>query len=133
MEYVCYRKSDLQIVGYSGTGVDPEQRTGEQEIELNIIPVFGGSLEDYSYIVIDDETAMQKIGRLCRIEEVDGVPTFIIGGPKPAPPPSPTTEDQLMLALTDAQMRIAEQQALIDQLALAVTELQLQGGEQNVV
>jgi len=129
MEYVCYRKSDLAIVGYSGTGVDPEQRTGEQEIELNIIPVFGGSLEDYGYIIIDDETARQKIGRVCRIEEVDGELTFIIGEPKPTPPAAPSMDEQLMLALTDAQIRIAEQQALIDQLALAVTELQLQGGE----
>ncbi|MFE1630392.1 hypothetical protein ACFLFF_27005 [Brevibacillus reuszeri] len=42
-------------------------------------------------------------------------------------PPVPTQEELLMLALSDTQMKLAEQQALTDQLALAFSEMQLGG------
>ena len=48
--------------------------------------------------------------------------------PEPAPPqPTPPTTDELALALTDVQLKLAEQQELIDCLAVAVTDLQLGG------
>lgn len=37
-------------------------------------------------------------------------------------------KEMLMIALTDAQLKIADQQQLIEQSALAITELQLKGG-----
>lgn len=46
--------------------------------------------------------------------------------PQPTPP-TPPTADELALALTGAQIKLAEQQGLIDYLAIAVTDLQLGG------
>ena len=43
------------------------------------------------------------------------------------PQPTPPTTDELALALTEAQLKLAEQQELIDYLAIAVTDLQLGG------
>lgn len=45
---IIYKKSDLSIVGTIANNM-----TIEQEIELNVIPNFGGSSEDYSYIETD--------------------------------------------------------------------------------
>ncbi|BAH44494.1 hypothetical protein BBR47_35170 [Brevibacillus brevis NBRC 100599] len=42
-------------------------------------------------------------------------------------PPTLTQEELLLLALTDTQMRLAEQQALTDQLALAISQIQIGG------
>lgn len=47
--------------------------------------------------------------------------------PTEEPEPSLSVDD-LALALTDAQLKIADQQSLIDSLALALTDLQLKGG-----
>lgn len=47
--------------------------------------------------------------------------------PAAAPEPKLSVDD-LALALTDAQLKIADQQSLIDSLALALTDLQLKGG-----
>jgi hypothetical protein len=43
------------------------------------------------------------------------------------PQPALPTTDELALALTDAQIKLAEQQELIDYLAIAVTDSQLRG------
>lgn len=42
---IIYRKSDLELMG-----TVPNNMTIEQEIELNVIPNFGGLKEDYSFI-----------------------------------------------------------------------------------
>ncbi|MDC0760635.1 hypothetical protein POF51_08030 [Brevibacillus sp. AG] len=42
-------------------------------------------------------------------------------------PPTLTQEELLLLALTDTQLRLAEQQALTDQLALAISQIQIGG------
>ncbi|MBH0328267.1 hypothetical protein ABH14_00375 [Brevibacillus brevis] len=46
---------------------------------------------------------------------------------KAGTPPMPTQEEQLLLALSDTQMRLAEQQALTDKLALAISDMQIGG------
>jgi len=79
-----------------------------------------------AYIYIPDDTPQ---------EVIDQIGT-IVNAHDPTPLPyQPTVEEQIMLALTDAQLKIADQQELIsnqqqliDQLALAITDLQLQGG-----
>jgi|GEM_PF-4646235 len=77
MSFVCYRKSDFSIVGYSGTIVDPEH-TGEREIEVNIIPNLGGSLADYGFIKISDEEEKNRIGRRCELVcDANGAPIGI--------------------------------------------------------
>jgi len=43
------------------------------------------------------------------------------------PQPAPPTTDELALALTEAQLKLVEQQKLIDYLAITVTDLQLGG------
>ncbi|EJL29933.1 hypothetical protein [Brevibacillus sp. BC25] len=44
-------------------------------------------------------------------------------------PPTLTQEELLLLALTDTQLRLAEQQALTDQLALAISQIQIGGAQ----
>lgn len=78
------------------------------------------------WIYVPDDTPQEDVDKIAAIVESHD----------PTPPPyQPTVEEQLMLALTDAQLKIAEQQELIsnqqqliDQLALAITDLQLQQG-----
>lgn len=71
------------------------------------------------YIYIQDDTPQATIDQI----------ETIVNAHDPTPPPyQPTGEEQLMLALTDVQFKIVDQQQLIDLLALVVTELQLQGG-----
>jgi hypothetical protein len=48
---------------------------------------------------------------------------------KANPPPTLTQEELLLLALTDTQLRLAEQQALTDRLALAISEMQIGGAQ----
>lgn len=78
MPYICYRKTDLSIVGYSGTIADPNH-TGEKEIELNVLPNFGGTLDDYGYIEITDEQEIERQGKPCviRLDE-NGTPRLVI-------------------------------------------------------
>ncbi|WLR52476.1 hypothetical protein LC040_06120 [Bacillus tianshenii] len=42
---ICYKKSDLSIVGTVSNNMSPQE-----EITKNVIPNFGGKVEDYSYI-----------------------------------------------------------------------------------
>jgi len=44
-------------------------------------------------------------------------------------PSTPTHEDLLMLALSDAQLKLQDQQNMIDQLALVISEMQIGGKE----
>ncbi|WP_409174352.1 hypothetical protein [Brevibacillus fortis] len=44
-------------------------------------------------------------------------------------PPILTQEELLLLALTDTQLRLAEQQALTDRLALAISNMQIGGAQ----
>lgn len=46
---------------------------------------------------------------------------------KMSEPPAHTQEEILMLALSEAQIKQAEQQLIIDQLALAISEMQMGG------
>lgn len=83
-------------------------------LEVGIAPVQTG--DGVTYIYVPDESQKAQIDA-------------IVANHDPTPPPyQPTVEEQLMLALTDAQLKLADQQQLINQLALAITDLQLQGG-----
>jgi len=79
---IIYRKSDLLCVG-----VVPSGMTIEQEIELNVIPNFGGSSEDYATI----ETTETNF----HLERIGDIVTIVKNVVTPAPPPEPT-ETELM-------------------------------------
>lgn len=64
MKTIIYRKSDLQCVG---TVVN--NMTIEQEIKLNVIPNFGGTVDDYASIQTD------KVN--IHLENVNGIVTVI--------------------------------------------------------
>ena len=47
---ICYRKKDLQLVGTVLPNLKPSE-----EILLNVIPNFGGTIEDYDWIETDEQ------------------------------------------------------------------------------
>ena len=89
---IIYRKSDLLCVG-----VVPSGMTIEQEIELNVIPNFGGSNEDYATI----ETTETNF----HLERVGDIVTIVKN--VVAPPPIAPSQDDYMVDL-DYRMCILE-------------------------
>ena len=81
---IIYRKSDLLCVG-----VVPSGMTIEQEIELNVIPNFGGSSEDYATI----ETTETNF----HLERVGDIVTIVKN--VVAPPPIAPSQDDYMVDL----------------------------------
>lgn len=81
MSFVCYRKSSLEIVGFSG--IVPVGYTGEQEIIKNVLPNFGGNVDDYGYIEINQAQETARVGKLCSIQLDDEEKPALIIGEKP--------------------------------------------------
>ena len=67
---ILYRKSDLACVGTVSEGM-----TGEQEIELNVIPNFGGITDNYGFIETEE--------KLFHLELVNGIVSVIKEIPQP--------------------------------------------------
>lgn len=84
---IIYRKSDLKCVG-----VVSDNMTIEQEITLNVIPNFGG--------IIDDYDSIQTEKKYFHLERVNGVVTIV----KNEPPPEPSEPSEIdLLRLEQAQ------------------------------
>lgn len=80
MRKIIYRKNDLQCVG-----TVPENMGVSQEIELNVIPNFGGAEEDYEVFETDKDNF--------HLKKIDGVITPVENSISPQPP---TTDDYLL-------------------------------------
>jgi hypothetical protein len=78
---VVYNKSTLACVGTVASGM-----TVEQELELNVIPNFGGVEEDYSFIETNET--------LFHLESINDVVTVVADIPTPVIPPK--TEIELL-------------------------------------
>ncbi|EHQ88304.1 hypothetical protein [Desulfosporosinus youngiae] len=83
MREIIYRKSDLTCVGTVTEGM-----TIEQEIELNVIPNYGGSFENYDFI----ETDVKYFD----LELIDEKVTVVASKAPDPLPPEPTYEDYLL-------------------------------------
>lgn len=110
MPFICYRKSDLEIVSFSGSV--PAGYTGEQEIMKNVLPNFGGELDDYSYIEINEVTERSRIGRECSLIQEGEQIKFIVGDviktPEPLEPEDIQTQIQgLQMALAELTILLA--------------------------
>ncbi|MGG3884366.1 hypothetical protein [Brevibacillus panacihumi] len=133
MAFVCYRKEDLTIVGFSGIVL--EQHTGEEEIELNVLPNYGGTADDYDYLDISDEDEQNRRGRQVSIELVDGMPTFVIGDLIPSPEQPPSEMDILGQRIVEQELMLmrleTDNQVLGHQMAQKDLEImQLQSDNQ---
>ena len=81
MALICYRKSDLRLVGTVPDNIEPKQ-----EIQLNVIPNFGGTIDDYAFIETDELHF--------HLELIDGEIT-IVKDERPIEINPPTLEEQL--------------------------------------
>lgn len=100
MPIVCYRKSDLTIVGTVDDSMTPQQ-----ELELNVIPNFDGNIEDYDFIETD------KL--YFHLELIDGEVVVIKDEP-PVAETSPTLEEQLAEKDKEITLLKAQNKALTD-------------------
>jgi hypothetical protein len=82
MKTVVYRKSDLRCVS-----TIPSNKTAEGDINITVIPNFGGSIEDYA-VIETDETNFH-------LEMIEGVVTVVIDPPAPPPEPAPGPEEKI--------------------------------------
>jgi len=87
MKFVVYRKSDFQIMSTSIETPD-ESYSPRWEIENNVIPNHGGTIDDYGYVEVTKEQYGQMVEGECSVQLVKGIPTFVTADIKFAQPPS---------------------------------------------
>lgn len=83
MRLVVYQKQTLQIVGTLASN-----ETVEETIEKDVIPNYGGVIEDYDYI----EVAFNYF----KLDLVDGE-VVAIEIPPPPPEPQPPTDTEILM------------------------------------
>ncbi|EPY2274476.1 hypothetical protein ACXAUS_003375 [Clostridium sporogenes] len=106
---IIYRKTDLRCVGSVMNNM-----TVEQEIEFNVIPNFGGNIEDYSFI----ETDIEKFHLEQENGEIVIVKDKINSIPKPEP--QPTKEELQAQEIENLKKQLAIcQQSIVELTALA--------------
>lgn len=112
MPTIVYRKSDLTMVGT----VCPNM-TIDQEIDLNVIPNFSGTFEDYDVI----ETGKTNF----HLENINGVVT-VVKNPDPTPVPlPPTNEEVLSQTVANLTLQNADLQNQLQTLSQTIAQMQL--------
>lgn len=111
MIFAVYRKSDLQLLGYSGTAtstVPGYEYTFEMCVNDNVIPNYGGTIEDYDYVELTIEQEIARATRHCWVE-IDAEtrePKFVLGDPIEIEiPEPPKTPEQLKIEELETQLR----------------------------
>jgi len=107
---VVYRKLDLLCVG---TVI--KEMTFEQEIELNVIPNFGGTVGDYNYIETEET--------LFHLELIDGIVSTISDIPIPEII-QPTPIEQLQSQITKSNADLISLKEENDTLKIAIKSTQ---------
>lgn len=100
MNIIIFRKSDLVLVGTLSS-----EMAIEQEIELNVIPNFGGEVADYASIETDQTHF--------HLENIDGIITIVVNQEDPIIIDEPVDEEKAAMAeaIIDLNARLSELEA----------------------